>query len=153
AGKRHSTAVGYLHPVRSRPNLTVRTEALATRVVFEGTRAVGVACLHGGVEHQVRVQREVILCGGAINSPHLLLLSGVGPGEQLQKRGVRVVADVPGVGENLQDYPIVFTYQTTKASYPASGNLAESGNAFVKTYADLPEPDLQLICVPYFLPP
>ena len=152
-GKRHSTAVGYLHPVMSRPNLTVWTETLATRVLFEGTRAVGVAYLKDGSEQQVRAKKEVILSGGTINSPQLLMLSGVGPGEHLQKFGIRVVADVAGVGENLHDHPIVYTYYTTKLSYSAFGGLAASGNAFVKTQADLPEPDLQLICAPFSVPP
>ena len=153
AGKRHSTAVGYLHPVMSRPNLTVWTETLATRVLFEGTHAVGVAYLKDGCEEQVWAKKEVILSGGAVNSPQLLLLSGVGPGEHLQQVGIRVVADVPGVGENLQDHPGVFTYHTTKPSFSAFGDLAASGNAFVKTQSALPEPDLQLIFGPFFLPP
>ena len=152
-GKRNSTAVGYLHPVMSRPNLTVWTETLATRVLFEGTRAVGVAYLKDGSEQQVRAKKEVILSGGTINSPQLLMLSGVGPGEHLQKFGIRVVANVAGVGENLHDHPIIYTYYTTKLSYSAFGGLAASGNAFVKTQADLPEPDLQLICAPFSVPP
>ncbi len=151
-GKRHSTAVGYLHPVMSRPNLTVWTETLATRVLFEGTRAVGVTSLKDGSEQQVRAHKEVILSGGAINSPQLLMLSGVGPGEHLQKLGIRVVADVAGVGENLQDHPSVYTYSTTKPSFSAFGGSPE-GNAFVKTQSDLPEPDLQLIFTPFFFPP
>jgi choline dehydrogenase len=148
-GKRNSTAVGYLHPVMSRPNLTVWTVTLATRVLFEGTRAVGVAYLQDGSEQQVRAQKEVILSGGAINSPQLLMLSGVGPAEQLHKLGMRVVADVAGVGENLQDHPSVYTYYTTKPSFSAFGGSSE-GNAFVKTQADLPEPDLQLLFGPFF---
>ena len=152
-GKRHSTAVGYLHPMMSRPNLTVWTETLATRVLFEGTRAVGVALLKDGSQQQIQASKEVILCGGTINSPQLLLLSGVGTAEHLHKLGMRVVADLPGVGENLQDHPGVYTYYTTKPSYSALGGLAESGNAFVKTQADLPGPDLQLLCAPHFLPP
>jgi len=152
-GKRHSTAVGYLHPVMSRPNLTVWTQTLATRVLFEGTRAVGVATLKDGSQQQVRAQKEVILSGGTINSPQLLLLSGVGPAEHLQQLGIRVVADVAGVGENLQDHPGVVTYYTTNPSYSEFGGLAESGNAFVKSQADLPKPDLQLLFAPFFLPP
>jgi choline dehydrogenase len=152
-GRRHSTAVGYLHPVMSRPNLTVWTDTLATRVLFEGTHAVGVAFLKDGSEQQVRAQKEIILSAGAINSPQLLLLSGVGPAEHLHQLGIRVVADVAGVGENLQDHPAVFTYYTTKPSYSEFGGLAESGIAFVKTQADIPEPDLQLLCAPFFLPP
>jgi choline dehydrogenase len=152
-GRRNSTAVGYLHPVMSRPNLTVWTETLATRVLFEGTRAVGVAYLHDGSELQVRARKEVILSGGVVNSPQLLMLSGVGPGEHLQRVGIRVVADIPGVGENLHDHPGVVTCHTTKPSFAAFGGLAESGNAFVKTHPDLPEADLQLIFGPFFLPP
>src|SRR5258708_4746243 len=151
-GKRHSTAVGYLHPVMSRPNLTVWTQTLATRVLLEGTRAVGVASRKDGSEQQVRATKEVILSGGAINSPQLLMLSGVGPGDHVQKFGIRVVADVPGVGENLHDHPIVYTYYTTKPSFSAFGGSSE-GNAFVKTQADLPEPDLQLLFAPFFVPP
>jgi choline dehydrogenase len=153
AGKRNSTAVGYLHPVMSRPNLTVWTETLATRVLFEGTHAVGVAYLKDGSNQQVRAKNEVILSGGTINSPQLLMLSGVGPGEHLQHFGIRVVADVPGVGQNLYDHPGVVTYYATKPSFAAFGGLAESGDAFVKTHPDLPEPDLQLIFGPFFLPP
>src|SRR5258708_39972773 len=83
-------------------------ETLATRLLFEGTRAVGVAYLQNGSEQQVRATKEVILSGGTINSPQLLMLSGVGPGEQLQKFGLRVVADVAGVGENLHAHPTVY---------------------------------------------
>jgi choline dehydrogenase len=139
--------------VMSRPNLTVWTQTLATRVLFEGTRAVGVATLKDGSQQQVRAQKEVILSGGTINSPQLLMLSGVGPAEHLQQLGIRVVADVAGVGENLQDHPGVVTYYTTNPSYSEFGGLAESGNAFVKTQADLPKPDLQLLFGPFFLPP
>ena len=152
-GRRHSTAVCYLHPVMSRPNLTVWTDTLATRVLFDGTHAVGVAALKDGRPQQVRAQKEIILSAGAINSPQLLLLSGVGPAEHLHQLGIDVVADVAGVGENLQDHPAVVTYYTTKPSYSAFGGLAESGIAFVKTQPDLPEPDLQLLCAPFFLPP
>jgi choline dehydrogenase len=126
---------------------------MATRVLFEGTRAVGVASLKDGVEQQTRVKKEVILCGGSINSPQLLMLSGVGPGEHLHKLGIRVVADVAGVGENLHDHPNIYTYSTTRPSFSAFGGLVEAGNAFVKTQADLPEPDLQLLFFPSFFPP
>ena len=152
-GRRHSTAVCYLHPVMSRPNLTIWMDTLATRVLFDGTHAVGVAALKDGREQQIRAQKEIILSAGAINSPQLLLLSGVGPAEHLHQLGIDVVADVAGVGENLQDHPAVVTYYTTKPSYSAFGGLAESGIAFVKTQPDLPEPDLQLLCAPFFLPP
>src|SRR5260370_3643701 len=82
----------------------------------------------------------------------MLMLCGVGPAEQRNKLGMRVVADVAGVGENLQDHPSVYTYYTTKPSFSAFGGSSE-GNAFVKTQADLPEPDLQLLFGPFFFPP
>ena len=103
-GKRCSTAVGYLHPVRTRPNLRVVTGALAEKVLFEGKRAVGVAFRESGQPRTVRASREVILCGGAVNSPQLLLLSGVGPGDHLAQFGIPVVHDLRGVGQSLQDH-------------------------------------------------
>jgi choline dehydrogenase len=104
AGARCSAADAYLKPAMRRRNLEVRTRALATRILFEGTRAVGVRYLRGGVENEVRARREVILCGGPINSPHLLKLSGVGPAGELKSLGIGVVRHLPGVGENLQDH-------------------------------------------------
>lgn len=107
-GRRLSAARAYLKPVRRRPNLTVRTRTLVTRVLFEGKRAVGVEYeRREGVREQVRA-REVILCGGAINSPQLLQLSGVGNAGELDALGVDVVHDLPGVGENLQDHLEVY---------------------------------------------
>ncbi len=103
-GMRCSTAVGYLRPARQRANLTVLTDAHATRVTFEGRRASGVRLLRGGVEMTVRAGREVILAAGALQSPQLLQLSGVGPAALLAEHGIDVVADLPGVGENLQDH-------------------------------------------------
>lgn len=103
-GKRCSTAVGYLHPVRTRSNLRVITGALAEKVLFEGRRAVGVAFREYGQPRTVRAAREVILCGGAVNSPQLLLLSGVGPEEELAQFGIPVVHDLRGVGKALQDH-------------------------------------------------
>jgi choline dehydrogenase len=150
-GKRNSTAVSYLHPAESRPNLTVKTGILVTRVLFESTRAIGVAYLQDGVEQQEWVKKEVILSGGAINSPQLLLLSGVGPADQLRALNIRVVADVPGVGKNLQDHPSVFMYATTKPSFSQFGSLPE-GIAFVRTQSYLLEPDIQLLMVPSFFP-
>jgi choline dehydrogenase len=103
-GRRCSTAVGYLHPARSRPNLRVVTGALAEKVLFEGKRAVGVAFREHGQPRTVRARREVILSGGAVNSPQLLLLSGIGPQEQLAQFGIPVVHHLPGVGQSLQDH-------------------------------------------------
>ena len=109
-GVRSSTANAYLRPAMKRSNLRVVTHALATRIAFEGRRAVGVHYLSRGREQKARARREVILSGGPINTPQLLKLSGVGPGAELQALGIGVVADRPGVGENLQDH-LEFTFQ------------------------------------------
>ncbi len=103
-GRRWSAARAYLRPAMRRANVTVRTRALTTRIRIEGTRAVGVEYAAGGPVQQVRAQREVILAGGAINSPQLLLLSGIGAADQLAELGLPVVIDLPGVGRNLQDH-------------------------------------------------
>ncbi len=103
-GVRWSTANAYLRPAMKRPNLTVMTKALASKLSFEGRRAVGVHYRRYGRDHFVRARREVILSGGPINSPQLLKLSGVGPAAELRSFGIDVVADRPGVGENLQDH-------------------------------------------------
>ncbi|MEO6565769.1 MAG: choline dehydrogenase [Casimicrobiaceae bacterium] len=103
-GLRCSTAVGYLRPARSRANLEVRTGAQATRVLFEGARAVGVEFRQGGALHTVHARHEVVLAAGALQSPQLLQLSGVGPASLLRQFGIPVVYDLPGVGENLQDH-------------------------------------------------
>jgi choline dehydrogenase len=103
-GFRCSTARGYLRPARKRPNLRVLTDALSTRLLFEGRRATGVEFVHGGEPRQARANKEVIVASGAINSPQLLQLSGLGPVELLQRHGVPVIADMPGVGDALQDH-------------------------------------------------
>jgi choline dehydrogenase len=103
-GVRSSAANAYLRPAMKRRNLAVVTHALATRIAFEGGRAVGIHYRRGGREHFARVRREVILSGGSINSPQLMKLSGVGPAAELSALGIEVVADRPGVGENLQDH-------------------------------------------------
>jgi len=103
-GRRWSTAKAYLRPALRRPNLTLRTGALTTRVRLDGTRAVGVEYASSRRVHEVRAEREVILSGGAINSPQLLLLSGIGAADQLAALGIRAIADLPGVGQNLQDH-------------------------------------------------
>lgn len=104
AGRRWSTADGYLRPALRRPNLTVLTESPATRVLFDGTKATGVEYRQGGVTRVVRATREVVLCGGAVNSPQLLMLSGIGDAEQLRAHGIPVVHNAPEVGANLQDH-------------------------------------------------
>ena len=103
-GRRCSTAVGYLRPAMSRPNLTVETFLQVHRVLFEGDRAVGVQAERMGELKEVRAEREVILCGGAYNSPQLLMLSGIGSAERLTMLQIPVVADLPAVGQNLQDH-------------------------------------------------
>ena len=103
-GRRCSAANAYLRPAMRRPNLAVRTHALATAVQFAGRRAIGVRYQRGGAAHAARVRREVIVCAGSINSPQLLKLSGVGPGGELAALGIATVHDLPGVGENLQDH-------------------------------------------------
>jgi choline dehydrogenase len=112
-GRRHSAARAYLHPVRDRPNLEVRCRAFVTRVVFDGSRAVGVEVVEGRRRTVVRAG-EVILCGGAINSPQLLQLSGVGKAEDLRPLGIGVVHDLPGVGANLQDHLEVYVQYASK---------------------------------------
>jgi choline dehydrogenase len=107
-GVRMSAARAYLHPVMGRKNLTVETFAHATRVRFEGRRAVGVEYLRAGRKHEYAAAGEVVLCGGAINSPQLLQLSGVGNPEHLRPLGIEMVHDLPGVGENLQDHLEVY---------------------------------------------
>jgi choline dehydrogenase len=107
-GRRLSAARAYLHPVMGRPNLRVETRAFVTRILFEDKRAVGVQYTRGPGRSATAAAGEVILCGGAINSPQLLQLSGVGPADLLQRLGIGVTADVPGVGENLQDHLEVY---------------------------------------------
>lgn len=170
-GRRCSAANAYLRPAMRRPNLTVRTRSLATSIVFEGGRAVGVRYLRGGVKLEVRARREVLLCGGPINSPQLLKLSGVGPGAELQQHGIAVVRDRPGVGENLQDH-LEFYFQVACTQpitlYSSMGLFAraligarwllfkdglgatnhfETGG-FIRSRAGVPFPDIQY----HFLP-
>ena len=112
-GRRWSAARAYLHPVLSRPNLTVKTLAFTTKVLFDGTRATGVEYRRGRSTHTVRAG-EVVLCGGAINSPQLMQLSGVGNAAELGALGIPVVADLPGVGEHLQDHLEVYIQYSSK---------------------------------------
>jgi choline dehydrogenase len=166
-GRRWSSADAYLHPAEARPNLTVRTGALTTRVLVEGGKATGVEYRSGGRVHTVRATREVVLSGGAINSPQLLMLSGIGPADHLREVGVDVVHDLPGVGAGLQDHPlvpVVWHVRSGKSLFraespsgyakwfgarrgPLTSNLAESG-LFTRSAPELAEPDLQM----HFLP-
>ncbi len=114
-GRRASTAAAYIRPALSRPNLEVRQEALAHRILFEDGRAVGVTYERGGEVTEVRARRQVILCGGVYNSPQLLLLSGVGPADDLAEQGIHLQADLPGVGRNISEHPCCWMeWQATK---------------------------------------
>ncbi|GAA2596931.1 GMC family oxidoreductase N-terminal domain-containing protein [Actinomadura fulvescens] len=165
-GKRWSTAVGYLRPALARPNLTVVTDALATRVLIENGRATGVVYEVRGETVEARAEGEVVLSGGAINSPQLLMLSGVGPADQLREHGIEVLVDAP-VGQGLQDHPFVnvmfatprhkvlwelanarsFALYQALGRGPYTSNVAESGG-FVRTVEGLPAPDLQYHVLP-----
>jgi choline dehydrogenase len=114
-GRRCSAAAAYLHPARHRPNLTVETGARVMQILFDGQRATGVRYVRNEVETTVAAGREVLLCAGALQSPQLLQLSGIGPGALLQRFGIPIVADRPGVGENLQDHlALRLIYKCTK---------------------------------------
>lgn len=104
-GWRCSTEKAYIRPARNRPNLTVLTHSEVEHIIFDGLKAVGVSILRGGQRLQARSKREVILCAGTMGSPTLLMRSGVGPEAMLAKHGIGIVANLPGVGENLQEHP------------------------------------------------
>ncbi len=122
-GRRLSAARAYLHPVLDRPNLTVLTRALSTGIEWNGTRATGVSFTHGRRAHRAKAN-EVILCGGAFNSPQLLQLSGVGEADHLNRLGIDVVADVPGVGANLQDHLEVYIQHSSTQPVSMQPHLA-----------------------------
>jgi choline dehydrogenase-like flavoprotein len=163
-GARCSAAVAYLHPAAKRTNLHIFTDALVTRLQFDGTLATGVSVLRGGTEQTLRAEREIILSAGAFGSPQILMLSGIGPADHLAELGVTPRVDLP-VGENLQDHPVVFLsyftdestlfgvgsdtdvalYQTQRG--PMSSNIGEGGG-FMMTRSGLDAPDVQLIASP-----
>jgi choline dehydrogenase len=166
-GRRWSTNEGYLKPARGRSNLTVATGALASRLVLTGDRVTGVTFRQGGIEHTVTATAEVLLCGGAVNSPQLLMLSGIGPGNHLAEVGVETRVDLPGVGANLQDHPVVpllwYTRGTTdlgqlnnvrnfvrwkaRGTGPLASNVGEAG-AFFASREGLTAPDIQIHSAP-----
>ena len=117
-GRRSSTARAYLDPVKRRTNLTIRTNALTDRILFSGRRAIGVAYLHGEQSQTAHARREVLLCAGAIASPQILQRSGIGPASLLRPLDIAVVADLPGVGANLQDHLEI--YQQYECRQPVS---------------------------------
>ncbi|SOD71392.1 choline dehydrogenase [Jatrophihabitans sp. GAS493] len=166
-GVRWSVADAYLRPALERSNLTVQTGALVQRVLLQGTRAVGVSYRLGGHVYEAMAEREVILSGGAVNSPQLLMLSGIGPAGHLREQGIDVVADLPGVGENLHDHPAVPMIWRTRNTRdiveqltlryvlqwkatgrgPLASNIGESG-AFFPTRDGLAAPDMQIHLAP-----
>ena len=126
-GVRMSTNLTYLSMSRHRLNLTIRSEVLVHRIIFDGNRAVGIEAESGGDTFEV-YGNEIILSGGAINSPHLLMLSGVGPREHLESFGIPVVKDVPGVGQNLRDHPATFLlYETDQDTPPDNSPSIQVG--------------------------
>jgi choline dehydrogenase len=167
-GRRWSTAVGYLKEARRRPNLTVVSKALGTRILFSGRRAVGVEYRQGAATHTAYVNGEVILSSGAFNSPQLLQLSGVGPAKLLRDLGIDVIADMPGIGADLQDhlqvrmqyrctesitanevindwryrYAAGLRYLTTRKGLLTIG--AGYAGAFLRTRPELATPDVQI---------
>jgi choline dehydrogenase len=154
-GQRQSAAIAFLHPILDRPNLTVEVAGLVTRILIERGRAVGVSWVVQGKAQETRARREVILSAGAINSPQLLLLSGIGPGDDLRRLGVPVSADLKGVGKNLQDHPLVKVVFRARQPFPlaATSNLAEAG-LFLHTGVEPAEsaPDVQFHFGPILLP-
>jgi 4-pyridoxate dehydrogenase len=182
AGRRCSSATAYLRPVSRRPNLRVEVSALALRVLLEGNRAVGVEYQHGGGTQTARARREVILCGGVINTPQLLMLSGIGDPEELQRHGISIHTALRGVGRNLQDHvSVILMYhrrepgpflrmmrydrigrELARAYLLGTGFAADvpgGGVAFLKSRPGLDLPDIQFLLTaaplgawPYFEP-
>ena len=171
-GARCSAAVAYLDPARPRPNLRVRTGALVERVSFDGRRATGVHYTCHGKPARASAAREVILCGGAINSPQTLMLSGIGPADELRRHGIAVTHDAAGVGANLQDHLDICTLQhsTRRITYDrinkpkmafdyylrghrgaGSSNIAEAGGFWRSPLAPDERCDVQFHFVPAML--
>jgi choline dehydrogenase len=168
-GERQSTAACYLHPAMSRPNLTVETGALTLRVIVENGQAKGVEYLQDGQKKQAYADREVILSGGAYNSPQVMMLSGVGPADHLKSVGVKPVHDLAGVGQNLAEHPnMLLMYEAKKKDtflnqlrldratisgarwhLMRSGAFTGNGSAaiiFTKSQPHLERPDVQMVC-------
>jgi choline dehydrogenase len=175
-GRRHSAAAGYLKEARDRPNLSIETEAFVQRIVFNAKRAVGVEFKQDGEAREERAGTEVILCGGAVNSPQILQLSGIGNADDLKPHGIEVVHELKGVGENLQDhYQIPIIYRVTKPEsvnelargLPLVGQIAKYLTtrkgllamspaqvfAFTRTREELETPDIQFHFLPASMDP
>jgi choline dehydrogenase len=167
-GRRHSAAVAYLHPAMKRPNLLVETRAMTSRILFEGKKAVGVEFIQHGQTRRVMAAREVILAAGAVESPKLLEISGIGQSALLKELGVEVVHDAPMVGENMQDHYMIGCQTYLKEPHHSINQLSRGvrllgeiakygiarkgllsyavahGCAFVKTRDELQYPDVQI---------
>lgn len=153
-GRRQSTAVAFLKPVMDRTNLTVRTHASAQRLLLNDGRCTGVEYLRDGKVQQVEAAEEVILCAGAIDSPRLLMLSGIGPARDLERLGISVAEDLPGVGQNLHDHLLLgVVYEASQPIPPAKANMSESA-LFWRSDPRRIGPDLQFafIHIPFFAP-
>lgn len=135
-GRRSSTASAYLRPVLKRPNLTVLTDATATKIVLKDGRATGVQMLHRGTQRTAMARREVLLAGGVINTPQLLMLSGVGAPDELSAQGIATLVDLPAVGKNLQDHVSVIVMYRRRTPGPFLKNMRADRIAvdFLKTY-------------------
>jgi choline dehydrogenase len=143
-GKRHSTAEGYLIPALGRPNLTVSESSHATKLLFSGKRCTGVEYLKDGRHHKAHAKQEVIVCAGAIESPKLLMLSGIGDPAQLKEHGIDSLAGIPGVGANFHNHVLTgVIYECTKPVPPGQQNLSESA-LFLKSDPGWVGPDLQI---------
>ena len=154
AGQRCSTAVAFLHPALKRGNLTAYPHAHVQQVLFEGTRAVGVRYKRAGQTHDVYASREIIISAGAIKSPQILLLSGIGNAEELRALGIDVVADLPGVGENLQDHLLASVIYEAKQPLAAPNHQMLESQLFWKSDPRMLVPDLQplFMHLPYYAP-
>ncbi|MEO0471975.1 MAG: GMC family oxidoreductase N-terminal domain-containing protein [Bacteroidota bacterium] len=153
-GERCSTAKAFLVPVLERDNLVVQTNALAKRLLFDGNRCVGLLYQKDGEEQQATASHEVILSAGAIGSPQLLMLSGVGNQKELAEHGIRSIADIPGVGQNLHDHLLVSViFEAKQQIPPPQANLLEA-QLFWKSRPDMICPDLQplFMGLPYYSP-
>lgn len=144
-GRRVSAAHSFLLPALSRSNLTLLSGTPVWRLDISNGRCRGVVANVGGQERRFAAAKEVVLCAGAIHSPKILMLSGVGPADQLRRLGISVVADRPAIGENLQDHVLTRIYFRSKSKMPAFEGTGVSGTTYLKTSASLPGPDIQIL--------
>lgn len=142
--RRASTAVAYLYAIQQQPNLTLLSNARVTRLLVEGGRVAGIEYRRDGRTLQARADREVVVCGGAYESPKLLMLSGFGPAQTLRQHDIPVVVDLPGVGQNLQDHMILGVCYLSQQEHPWPPTLIAETGFFTRTRSGEPSPDLQL---------